>query len=79
MENLNQLMASLEQDQKDTLLYGYLTQELAKKANEINKNYKDDTKRSFALSNIMADFRNRLLKKITGLEMANQIEDTVSV
>ena len=84
MDNVvNSLMNRLTDDQKEQLLVSFISAERTKKVNEINKNYKDEAKRTFAHSNIENTLMDRLLKKLnetlTKQEIANQVESLESL
>ena len=63
-DTIQTILSELTSDQQSALLESYVRAEFNKKINEIKKNYQDENKRNFTLSNIGNEFRARLLKKL---------------
>ena len=78
MTNLNtvrEILSNLNEDQRNQLLESYVVTEFKKKEMEVNKNYKDENKRNFALGNIQNEFTGRLMKKLVSIQVQEQVND----
>ena len=80
MTNVNEVVAQiynqLNDEERENLLIHYMTNEVEKKVFEVNKNYKDENKKQFELSNITNSCYTRFIKKLltNRREVVQQLE-----